>query len=145
MGVKLQRIRYKINLTSILWLKAARTLTFAMLESICMRIGWPSRMNTCLSSDPCTLHASTKVYGTKKRSGLSELAQQLLRRCSSRVPGCIRTNPTRGTFDSTLPPRAYGMRDGVTMLKEECYERLLRYSCRAHFGFPVAGLSAQKT
>lgn len=46
-------------------LNVALTLTFAMLESMCIRIGWASCMNICFRSIPWILHASTNVYGTK--------------------------------------------------------------------------------
>ena len=52
-------------LTMMRALSVARTLTFAMLESMCMRIGCPSCMKICLRSIPWILHASTNVYGTK--------------------------------------------------------------------------------
>ena len=47
------------RLTMMRVASAARTFTFAMLESMCIRMGCPSCTNICLSSIPEILHAST--------------------------------------------------------------------------------------
>ena len=99
-----------VLLTKIRWLSAALTLTFAMLESMCIRMGWPSCRKICLRSMLLVLQASTNVYGTKYRSGRSGLFQHRRRRSSSGVPRWTRTNPARGTLVSTRPPLAYKTR-----------------------------------
>jgi hypothetical protein len=54
-----------VALTMILWLRAIRTLMFAMLGWMHILTGLPSRTNICFKNTPATLHASTYVYGTK--------------------------------------------------------------------------------
>jgi hypothetical protein len=94
-------------LTLILKHNACLAFKFAMLSCTCIFIGFPLSLKICLSSTPAALHASTNVWGTKYRFGLSWVAQHVLSRMSSWLPGSTRIKPSRGTLDSTRPPSPY--------------------------------------